>query len=687
MIEYPPGTKLLNRELSWLAFNQRVLDEARDPANPLLERLKFLVISSSNLDEFFEIRVAGLKQQKQGRLPVRSMDGLTAVAQLTAIAARVRRMVRDQYLCWNQEIQPGLEAEGIRFLQYPDVPERHRKFFADYFRKSLYPVLTPLAIDPGHPFPQLLNKSLNVILELEGDGLGTDLAVIQVPRNLPRVVEVPGGRGRHDFVFIAHLIQHHAAALFHGATVRGAHQFRITRNSDLYFDEEEVENLLSAIESELRKLNRGNAVRLEVQKECPPAVSRRLLEIFNLDREDLYSADGPINLLRLMPLTAEINRPDLKFKPFSAVSGPHDPHEPTDLFDRIREGDILLHHPFESFQTVVDFIGAAVEDPQVLAIKQTLYRTSSDSPIVPALVEAARSGKQVTAIIELKARFDEAANIRWARLLQESGVTVVYGMVGLKTHCKLALVVRQEADGLRRYAHIGTGNYHPSTARLYTDLGLFTAHPEITEEVAELFNLLTGVSKFPGMKHLLVAPFNLHQSILRLIRAETANAREGKPSGIFCKMNSLVESEVIEALYEASSAGVPIRLIVRGICCLRPGVPGLSDTIRVRSVVGRFLEHSRVLRFENAGVPLVYIGSADWMPRNFFRRVECCAPVLSVPLRERIGGILESYWRDDTKAREIGPDGKSSRRRPRTAGWNAQEEFLVPGKSGAASAA
>ncbi len=667
--------RFFNRELSWLEFNHRVLEEAKDRSNPLLERLKFLCIVSSNLDEFFEIRVAGLKQQKQGHTA--EAHGLSAGEQLRAIAARVRSQVKSQYRLWNDVLQPELEREGISFLTYPDVPARHRKYFSEYFKRQVFPVLTPLAIDPGHPFPQLLNKSLNVVVELNGKDkdLSTDLAIVQVPRILPRVVPVPGGKGRKEFVFIGNLLQHHVGSLFHGVKVRGVHQFRVTRNSDLYFDQEEVENLLSAIESELRKLNRGRAVRLEVQKDCPPEISRRLLDIFSLEKEDLYVADGPINLLRLMPVTHEINRPELKYPPLKPVRSVvvEDTHE---LFARLRRDDVLLHHPFESFQTVVDFIQSAADDPAVLAIKQTLYRTSSDSPIIPALIEAASEGKQVTAIVELKARFDEEANIRWARLLQEAGVAVVYGMVGLKTHCKLSMVVRQENDGLRRYVHVGTGNYHPSTARLYTDLGLLTCHPEITSEVADVFNFLTGVSRFPQMSHLLVAPFNLHEGMMARVQRETTNARAGKPSGVTVKMNALVDEEIIEALYEASSVGVPIRLLIRGVCCLRPGVPGMSENIHVRSVVGRFLEHSRIFRFENAGNPEIFIGSSDWMPRNFFRRVECCVPVHSPALRRRIDSILESYWKDDVKSRELGSAGQSVRRRPRARGWNAQEEFI-----------
>ncbi len=671
-----PANMFINRELSWLEFNQRVLDEAIDPENPLLERLKFLCITSSNLDEFFEVRVAGLKQQKQAHSNETGPDGLSPTEQLDKISRRVRRFVGDQYRIWNGHLLPALEAEGIRFYNYPDVPQHHREYLENYFRSSVYPVLTPLAIDQGHPFPQLLNKSLNVVVELEGDGLTTDMAIVQVPRILPRVVPLESGHGSREFVFIGNLIQEHVGSLFHGVGVRGVHQFRITRNSNLYFDEEEADNLLSAIESELRRANRGNAVRLEVQNDCPPSVCERLLDIFNLEKGDLYISDGPINLLRLMSVIPQIDRPDLLFRPFkpgNAVPVGED----ESLFGKIAQRDWLLHHPYQSFKTVVDFVEAAANDPDVLAIKQTLYRTSGDSPIIEALIDAAQNGKQVTVIIELKARFDEAANIKWARLLQEAGINVVYGLVGLKTHCKACLVVRREVQGIRRYVHLGTGNYNPATARLYTDLGLLTSDELLGVDTAELFNLLTGVSRFPGMKKLLVAPFNLHDRMLELIGREAENAFEGRPSGITAKMNSLVDEEIIEALYKASSAGVPIRLIVRGTCCLRAGVPGVSENIQVRSIIGRLLEHSRIFRFENGGEPRLYIGSADWMPRNFFRRVEACAPIENEGLKERISQLLEMHWRDNTKARQLNPDGSYSKLERVGEPFNVQEALIA----------
>ena len=652
----------INRELSWLEFNQRVLEEGQDSKNPLLERVKFLCIVASNLDEFFEVRVAGLKQQRLSNISAPGPDALSPSEQLAAVSVRVRKMVDDKYRLWNEELVPNLEQNNIFFLRYDELTDEEKQHYTKYFESSVYPVLTPLAVDPVHPFPQLLNKSLNVAVELEGTDLNTNLAVVQVPRILPRLVPYRSGKnGMYRYIFIGNLIQAHVGSLFHGVQVKGAYQFRVTRNSDLYLDEEETDNLLKAIELELRKRSRGNAVRLEVQKDCPGHITDQLLQTFDLTNDDLYQVDGPINFLRLMPVISEVDRPDLKFRPFvPAIVTVAAHHE--DIFSQIRRRPILLHHPYESFQTVLDFIEQAAEDPDVLAIKQTLYRTSGDSQIVGSLAEAAESGKQVTVVIELKARFDEAANIKWARTLQEAGVHVVYGIVGLKTHAKLALVVRREEDGLRRYLHLGTGNYHPSTAKLYTDLGLLTCNPELTNDSAELFNWMTGVSVFPDLEKIKAAPKVLHKFVLEMIDRETENARKGKPSGIFCKVNSLVDPEVIQALYGASNAGVQIKLLVRGVCCLRSKVPGSSDNITVRSIIGRFLEHSRIFRFENAGRPEVYLASADWMARNFFRRVETCFPIEDQELRSHVDHLLDIYWRDNVKAREQGADPTYLRR-------------------------
>lgn len=655
-MDFSRSENFINRELSWLEFNQRVLDQAFDESNPLLERLKFLCIVSSNLDEFFEVRVAGLKQQKLIGASRVEVDGLSTNETLVRISERSRRMVDDQYRCWREMLQPALEAEGIRFHNYPDVPEDERGYFERYFQESIYPVLTPLAVDPAHPFPQLLNKSLNVIVELEGEGISTDIAVVQAPRILPRVVSFPKGREGSDYVFLGNVIQEHVQSLFHGVHVKGAHLFRVTRNSNLYVDEEEAGNLLHAIEEELRKVNRGAAVRLEVKTDCPPHVLERLLDIFNLEEEDVFRIDGPLNFSRLMPLAMQIDRPDLRFKRFTPCTVVSLDAE-SDLFYHIRKGDILLHHPYDSFQTVVDFLAQAAEDPHVLAIKQTLYRTSSDSPIVHSLIAAARNGKQVTAVIELKARFDEAANINWARLMREAGVDVVYGVTGLKTHAKAMLVIRSEGEKIRRYAHLGTGNYHPSTAKIYTDLSLLTARESVTTDLAETFNCLTGVSRFPVMRELMVAPWSLHEGFVHHIDTEIGHALAGRPCGIYAKVNSLVEEGIIEALFRASAAGVPVRLLVRGMCALKVGIPGVSENIEVRSIVGRFLEHSRIYHFTNGGEPKVFLGSADWMPRNLFRRVETIFPVVAPGMLQHVEEILDWFWRDNVKAQVMQPDG------------------------------
>jgi polyphosphate kinase len=674
----PDHSHFINRGLSWLEFNQRVLDQALDKDNPLLERLKFLCIVSSNLDEFFEVRVAGLKQQVQQGSVALAPDGMSPKSELAALLKRVRRQVADQYRCWNEEIHPELTAQNIRFHNYPDLPEAERAHIEKFFHERVFPVLTPLAIDPSHPFPQLLNKSLNIVVHLEGEEINTDLAVVQVPRILPRYVPFSNQteEGGSDFVLLGSIIRHHVGELFHGIRVLGAHQFRVTRNSNLYVDEEEAENLLHAIEEELRHVNRGAAVRLEVQEDCPAEIADRLLNLFNLEKGDLFRHDGPLNLTRLMPLALSIDRPDLRDKrytPATVVSL----NEEADIFWHIRRGDILLHHPYDSFQTVLDFLGQAAEDPNVLAIKQTLYRTSSDSPLVASLIHAAENGKQVSVVIELKARFDEAANIKWARLMREAGVNVIYGVAGLKTHAKAMLVVRQEGEVIRRYAHLGTGNYHPSTARLYTDLGLLTAREDLTSDVAAMFNILTGVSKFPGMNELLMAPYDLREGMIDLIEREIVHAKEGRPAGLFVKMNALVEESMIEALCRASQAGVKVRMMIRGICCLRPGIPGVSENIEIRSLVGRFLEHSRIMRFENGGSPEIYLGSADWMPRNLFRRVETGFPIRNPRVQDHIQEIIDWFWKDNVKAKVMDSEGLYHPQIVTGERFNAQEEFVA----------
>ena len=675
----------INRELSWLEFNQRVLDEALDPKNPLLERLKFFCIVSSNLDEFFEVRVAGLKQQMESEVVERSVDGLTATETVRAINRRIREMVEQQYECWRKELRPSLAKQGIRFLNVSDLGKADLEWIEKFYRAEVRPVLTPLAIDPAHPFPQLLNKLLNMIVQLEMTTAGQPLrhlAVVQVPRVLPRLVKLPRDDGRQDYVFLAHLIGHFLADLFPGTKILGYWQFRVTRNSELYIDEEEVANLLKAVENELHNRRKGDAVRLEVERDCPPGIRHALLGTFRLGEEDLYVIDGPLNPTRLMAVCEGDHSPELRDVPFVAPVAAALRDQP-DLFSAIRERDILLHHPYDNFSSVVHFLERAADDPRVLAIKQTLYRTGGDTSIVGALMNAVRNGKHVTAVVELRARFDEANNILWARQLEEAGVHVVYGLVGYKIHAKICLVVRRDEDGIRRYVHLGTGNYNLQTARLYTDLGLFTCRPDFGEDATNLFNLLTGICQFQGMRKLLVAPFELHAKILALIERETNNARSGLPARIIAKLNSLVDERVIEALYRASRAGVKIDLIVRGICCLRPGVPGLSANITVRSIVDRFLEHSRVFYFENGCRQEVFVASADWMPRNFFRRIEIAFPIEDGVLRERIiTDVLSFALADNTKARTLCSDGTYVQSRPTNGepSRRSQFEFIARAK-------
>ena len=653
-------THYLNRELSWLEFNQRVLDQALDSTNPLLERLKFFTIVSSNLDEYFEVRVAGLKQQIESGRTERSVDGLTPAETFRAITARVRKMVADQYACWRNDLQPALAQNGICLLEFGELKSRDRAWLEEFYRTQVRPVLTPLAIDPAHPFPQLLNKSLNIMIRLQLAKDGTPLkhlAVVQCPAILPRLIQLPRHGSRRDYVFLGHLVGHFLADLFPGTRILGYWPFRVTRNSELYVDEEDTPNLLQAVEEELHKRRRGDAVRLEIAHDCPGEICEALLRTLRLTGEDLYLVDGPMNPTRLMALYHGEHSPELRDPPFlapaaSALRGKKD------LFAAIRERDVLLHHPYEKFASVVEFLEAAAADPNVLAIKMTLYRTGGDQRIVNALMNAVKQGKQVTAVVELRARFDEANNIEWARKLEENGVHVVYGLFGYKIHAKCTLVVRRELYRIRRYVHLGTGNYNPATARLYTDLGLLTCRAEFGEDATNLFNLLTGICQFQGMQKLIVAPFTLHAKLLELIAREAAHARRGLPARLIAKCNSLVEPQLIEALYAASQAGVKVDLIVRGICCLRPGVPGLSENITVRSIVDRFLEHSRIFYFENACQPEVFVGSADWMPRNFFRRIEVLFPIEDGILRDRlINEILRVTLADNARARLLGADG------------------------------
>jgi polyphosphate kinase len=666
----------LNRELSWLAFNRRVLEEAQDAANPLLERVKFLAIFDSNLVEFYEVRVAGLRQQAEVGVATRGPDGMTAADQLDAIEPAVRELVRSFYACWNDELRPALEKEGIVVTRPDQLSEEQQTWLREHFQREIFPVLTPIAVDPAHPFPFVGSGNLNIAALLDADDPEEParLAVVQVPRVLPRVFRVPTPGAGRTYVFLADTIRWQLPELFAGATILDHTAFRVVRNSNLYVDEEEVENLLTAIEQELRKRRRGDPVRLELRSPVGERLRQELVEVFELEANDVHDCQGPVNLSRLMQLVELEKEERLLATPF--IPPIHIAlRDPAKLFPSIRSGDLLLHHPFDSFDSVVDFIEQAAEDPKVLAIKQTIYRTSEDSSIARALLAAAERGKHVTAVVELKARFDEEKNIRWARHMEEAGVQIVYGLVGLKTHCKLLLVVRREEDGIRRYAHIGTGNYNPTTARQYTDFGLFTADPEVTAEVASVFNLLTSLSSRERWNHLLVAPFTLRSGLLERIRREAAHARAGRPASIVAKLNAIQDPEVILELYDASRAGIEIDLIVRGICSLRPGVPGLSEHIRVRSIIDRFLEHTRLVRFENDGQPELWIGSADWMPRNLSGRVEVMCRVRSPAVIQRLEEVLDVYRRDDVKARVLSSDG-SYRRSDGRHGVRAQEWLI-----------
>jgi polyphosphate kinase len=653
----------INREISSLEFNQRVLAQSLDPRVPLLERLNFLCISSNNLDEFFEIRVAGIKQLLELGSTTIGSDGLGLAEQLSAIHARAKELVRDQYACLNDVLLPALREAGIDVLDAEDWDTQTRAWVEHHFAAEVEPVLSPLGLDPARPFPRIQNKSLNFIVRLSGkDAYGRDseLAIVQAPRSLPRILALPQSGSRRRFVALSTIVEAMVHHLFEGVEVLGCYQFRLTRNSDLFVDDEEVDDLRRALEGELAQRRYGAAVRLETAADCPPDMVEFLLHEFALAPQDCYQVPGPVNLNRFSAIYALAQRADLKYPPFTPGLPPRLVGA-TDLFAVIRQRDVLLHHPYRSFGPVMDLLRQAAADPGVLAIKQTLYRTGDQSPIVDALVAAAQSDKDVTVIIELRARFDEEANIELATRLQEAGAHVMYGVVGFKTHAKMTLVVRREAEGIRRYCHLGTGNYHPKTARLYTDYGLFTCDEDIGSDVHEIFLQLTSLTRTSKLRRLLQSPFNLHESLQAMIERESANARAGKPARIIVKLNALVEPQIIETLYSASRSGVRIDLIVRGVCALRPGIPGVSENITVRSVIGRFLEHSRVYWFENAGEPELYLASADWMERNFFRRVEIAFPVLRKQLRERITKDLETYLADNTNAWELRPDGTYAR--------------------------
>src|SRR6266567_645659 len=659
----------INRELSWLEFNRRVLEEAQDPTQPLIERVKFLTIFSSNLDEFFEIRVAGIKQQIQSETSDVGPDGLSPTETFNNIQRVVRELVATQCALWKNELLPELAKNGIYVREMAELPTKRAAWAHRYFQQEVFPMLTPLAVDASHPFPRLLNRSHNLLVRAKAGRRGEPLhAIVQVPRG--KGVDEPW-----EYIYLASLIKQHIGELFPGLILDEVHAFRVTRNSDLYIDEEEAENLLRTIEQELRRSSRGNAVRLEVETDCPKDVLELLLRFFDLTEADAYKLDGPLSMTHLMPLVTNDAFAKLKDLPFQPARDPALPPH-VDFFEVLRRQDVLLHHPYDSFDQIVEWIEAAARDPQVLAIKITLYRTSGDSPIVEALIDAANAGKQVTAIVELRARFDEASNIQWARRLEEAGAHVIYGVVGLKTHSKSLLIVRRDADQLRRYVQLGTGNYHPRTARIYTDFSLLTSEPKLTEEVAIVFNTLTGLAGYPGLKKLMVAPFEMHSRFVRLIERERDNARAGKPGRIVAKLNALVDQEIIEKLYEASCADVSIDLIVRGICCLRPKIPDLSENIRVISIVGRFLEHSRIFHFENGGQPKVFLSSADWMPRNFYRRIELAFPVKNPTLRDQITNeVLPSFLNDRVKARELQSDRSYRRLKPEGSEPSAQAQW------------
>ena len=665
---------VLNRELSLLAFNRRVLAQAQDQSLPLLERLKFLCIVSSNLDEFFEVRIASLMAiEREKSLSVDPIvpDGFDLVG------PAAQDLVHEQYTVLNEQILPALAEHGIHLVRHVDRTEEQRAWVKEYFEREVRPILTPIVLDPSHPFPQIVNKSLNFIVELNGKdayGRGTSIAVIKAPRVLPRIIKLPekiSGDG-NAFCLLSSVIHAHIEDLFPGREVKSYSQFRVTRDSDLWVDEEEVKNLRQALKGELQTRHFGFAVRLEVAENCPSNLADFLLNQFNIAPEFLYRVNGPVNMVRLNELVDYASRPEWRFAPFtsklsvSLADG--------DLFGAIANKDILLHHPFQSFQPVIDFIRTAAHDPQVVAIKQTIYRTGMNSELMEALIMAAHNGKEVTVVVELMARFDEEANINWADRLERAGAQVVYGVVGLKTHAKMALVIRRESGKLRFYAHMGTGNYHPTTTKFYTDFGLLTANAALAKDVNEVFISLTSLAKPRQLQYLWIAPFELQRELVKAIRNETRIAKEGGVGQITAKMNSLVDESIIEALYEASQAGVKIELVIRGACSLRPGVPGLSENIRVRSIVGRFLEHSRIFNFLNEGANDVYLSSADWMNRNLFRRIEIAFPVLDSQLKKRVlqEGLLP-YLKDNKNSWELDSDGVYHRRKSRT----VQAEFSV----------
>jgi polyphosphate kinase len=677
----PRPEHLLNREIGFIAFNRRILELAQDAEVPLLERLRYLCIVSSNLDEFFEIRVAGLREQLKYEGPA-GADGIPLTTVFREVSRETHALVAEQYRVLNDEILPGLAREGICFLRRSSWNDAQRAWASDHFHREILPVLTPIGLDPSHPFPRILNKSLNFAIELGGrDAFGRNSvnAVVQAPRALPRVIRLPEQVSgcKDGFVFLSSLLHAHVGELFQGMTVTGCHQFRVTRNSDLMVEEDEVKNLRLALQSELSHRQFGDEVRLEVAQGCSPEMTHFLLHTFDLETDDLYRVDGPVNLVRLMQVPDWVDRSDLKFPRFKQ-SLPAELQGGAQLYAAIRRRDVLLHHPFQSFAPVVEFVRTAAEDPDVLAIRQTVYRAGTDSELIEALISAAQRGKEVTVVVELMARFDEEANLNWAARLEEAGAHVVYGVVGYKTHAKMSMVVRREHGGLRRYAHVGTGNYHSRTTKFYTDFGLFTCEPDICADVNEVFLQITGLGQHAPLKRLLQSPFTLHPYLIESIAREAEHARQGRGGRIVAKMNSLLEPGIIQALYSASQAGVRIDLIVRGVCALRPGLPGISENIRVRSVLGRFLEHPRIFYFRNDREHTILLASADWMSRNFFRRIEVAVPVLDPQAKRRVlREGLRPYLRDNTHAWLMDRDGHYRRRRPGRAKPYTAQQFLL----------
>ena len=664
-----------------LAFNRRVLAQAADVNVPLLERLKFLCIVSSNMDEFFEVRVAGIKNQIRLNNTQTGPDGLSPKDAFQKISIEAHKLIDHQYKIFNDVVLPELAKENIHFLRRASWNQELKNWIEDYFFRELMPILTPIGLDPSHPFPRVLNKSLNFAVELEGKdafGRNSGIAIVQAPRALPRVIKLPEAicGGSNSFVFLSSILHAHVHELFSGMSVKGCYQFRVTRDSELYLEEEDTGDLRALVKNELSHRQFGNGVRLEVADSCPAEMASFLLSKFGLTFDDLYQVNGMVNLVRLMQIPDFVDRADLKYKPYNP-SRPLGLVKEDDIFKAIRKQDILLHHPYQSFNPVIEFITQAARDPQVLAIKQTFYRTSADSHLMKALIEAAKSGKEVTVVVELLARFDEEANINWAAKLEDAGAHVVYGVVGHKTHAKMAMIVRSEQGKLRRYVHLSTGNYHQRTAKLYTDFGLLTCHEGICKDVNDVFAQLTGLGKSNKLKHLWQSPFTLHSNLIEAIKKETEIAKSGKKAHIIAKMNALLDKDIISALYKASSAGVKIDLIVRGVCALKPGIKGVSENIRVRSIIGRYLEHTRIFYFYHQGQRQVYLSSADWMYRNFFKRIEICFPILDSKVKKRvIKEGLEIYLKDNLNSWVMSSDGAYQHRAKRGNALSAQQTLM-----------